>query len=406
MILLWALFFARSVRCNAEFYLHVWGMEYYNFESVNNYKSNCIGHEIFLGIKIPTYNKWKMYLKKQASNFIMLIGFLVTISVNLVIFYLEELSDNLGNDSTLKTLLDSSYGNYVFPLIFYLARKLLSNLQDHFKNLAMKCEDYSTYSAEQREGAKKDIVFEFFNYYFSLYYIAFFKQYYGLCQDNSCFDELGNQLFTLIFCDIVNDMISLIWLLIFKKDKEKSLRVSYMSNYQKSASETENKDENLKNQFACSKIEYYIRKEYKCNNLFDEYKEILLIFGYVVQFGSSSPMCFIFAFAHAYISRFGDAIKMIRLQYVKFFDGTKGLGIVFNILKIYTMIGFISNVLILFFTHGSNMNLDITHKFTWVLVIQNLVLFLNFFLAIDTNPDWLNYKEKIEFNYNYEFTKK
>ena len=53
-------------------------------------------------------------------------------------------------------------------------------------------------------------IFEFFNYYFNLYYIAFIKHYYGTCISNDCHLELGDQLIIIIICDLIATIINVL----------------------------------------------------------------------------------------------------------------------------------------------------------------------------------------------------
>ena len=48
---------------------------------------------------------------------------------------------------------------------------------------------------------KKKLIFEFFNYYFNLYYIAFFKKHFEKCLYDNCYKELEEQLVMIVISD-------------------------------------------------------------------------------------------------------------------------------------------------------------------------------------------------------------
>jgi len=372
-------------------------MDNYNFEKSNNFQSKSKEFTIFLGLKIPKFNKWNLIWKKLISNLIMLVCFFVTIMIYLSLFYIENLVTIFKNDDLFSTsfksiLMESYVGNYIAPLVFYIAREIISNIQRRITKKLTDWEDHISVQSYQSEMATKKIVFEFFNYYFNLYFIAFIKQFYNLCKNDSCFDELGSQVFFLIQISIIVDLTKIFWLLVFRSNKEKEIKKNLYNELEK---------EHLEN--GSKKMDFYIRKEYKADNVFDEYFEILLIFGYIVQFGCSHPLSFLFVFIHAYFARISDTIKLVKLQNVRIIDGTQGLGKVNDFIRILTMIGLITNVLIIFFTNGSHVGVDLAHKFIWVLLLQNTINFSNYFLSFNTNPSWFKYKEKIEINYINKF---
>ena len=398
-LLTWAFLLNRAIKCNEQFFLYSCGMDNYNFEKSNNFQSKCEKTVVFLGMKIPKFSYWSVYYKRLISHFIMLLCLIVTIALNLLLFYIDDSivaikTDLLAMNSTLMTIMVNSM-EYIIPLLFYLLRTLLSSWRGRIVKKLTHWEDHTSVEYYHRAIAGKNIVFEFFNYYFNLYYIAFFKQYYDLCENGSCFQELGNQLFWLIFWNIVADLIKIFWLIVIKFKRQSQFVARHFHEMKKQG--------HLSN--GSHKLNFYTKKEYKDDNVFNEYFDILLIFGYVVQFGASSPLCFLFAFVHSYFARICSSIKLIKLEYVRIIDGCDGLGLVYEFINIMTMIGLTTNVLVIFFTDGSHFQIDIIQKFFLVIILQNLIHFSTYFLNFDTNPVWFKYKDKIDVHYIEKFVK-
>jgi hypothetical protein len=149
----------------------------------------------------------------------------------------------------------------------------------------------------------KKLTLEFFNYYFNLYYIAFVKRYYESCIAGDCAIELSMQLRNLIFLNLLfSDSVKLFWYAIHKKNMVNKLEKS-----------VKKIDENNKS----SKIIYHTRETYERDDFSDEFREVLLSYGYIIQFGCASPFCFVMAFVQVIIGRIVDVIKVSKLQYVR-----------------------------------------------------------------------------------------
>lgn len=136
------------------------------------------------------------------------------------------------------------------------------------------------------------------NYYFNLYYTAFIKPLYQPCVYNDCRSEIGQQINIMFAIFIVQDIYSFIK--IQKKVITKSERIFTFETEQKS-----------------SKKEYYYRNKYS-NSVNDEYMQIILVFGYIIQFGAASPICLLIGFIHGLIARYTDTVKFCSLIHVNF----------------------------------------------------------------------------------------
>jgi hypothetical protein len=141
------------------------------------------------------------------------------------------------------------------------------------------------------------VCFEMVNYYFNLYYTAFIKPLYQPCVYNDCRAEIGQQINIMFIIFILEDYYSFV--LSQRKVKEKSEKVLKF---------TGNKS---------SKQEYFYREKY-ANSVQEEYMQIILVFGYIIQFGAASPICLLVGFVHGMLARYTDSFKFIKFVHVNF----------------------------------------------------------------------------------------
>lgn len=66
-----------------------------------------------------------------------------------------------------------------------------------------------------------------------------------------------------------------------------------------------------------SKSHLYYKEQYG-SSLRDEYIQIILSYGYIIQFCSSNPISLIFAFLHAMLARYIDISKFLKIYFINF----------------------------------------------------------------------------------------
>ena len=80
-------------------------------------------------------------------------------------------------------------------------------------------------------------------------------------------------------------------------------------------------------------------------------------------------------------------------------DGSKGIGVINKLIKIFVFIGIISNSLLTFFTSSK---LSMMHKsYKWMILFgfENLFVFFLFFVNFSMLPMWYDYLDKIKMNH-------
>jgi hypothetical protein len=238
----------------------------------------------------------------------------------------------------------------------------------------------------------KTLIFEFFNYYFNLYYIAFYKSQTGSCPMNDCYTLLAKQLTGLLLSAVIVDTGKLIYNAKYQIEKTKQFENNLKN------------DNNLKN--TSTKFIYYTRTEYENTDTSAEVMEIILNFGYIIQFGASSPVCFSIALLQTMFMRFLDSVKFSKLQYVRNIRQSQGIGVYMDVLKLITILGLVTNCCIIFFTNPKFMSIDLSRKLLSFIILENIIIVIMMATSNGSNdlPLWFKFKDKIEGAYLNKYT--
>jgi len=388
LLMFWGNTFIQSWTATQKFINYSWGMDSYKAEYSD---SNLTGTTLnYLDVKIPSVSKFKMYIFRILSFSIIVVFIAISIIVNLGIFYVENLHiyvEKLTSIS-IKNAMDRNW-LYIAPTIIYLFREILSYFFGYVVPYVVELEYHYTKKSKQNSIIMKSFFFQFFNYYFIFYYIAFIKKYYSTCVFDDCYEELSITVKMILFLTILGDLFDLLILLFVKKN--------YGKIKQKSETEFEEQNHNpifLKN----DKYLYLIKNLYEGESITIEYISIIMNYGYIIQFGSVSPLCFFLAMVQGMISRIFDAIKFGNIYYIGFIEGSNGIEIFNKILKILTFFGFTSSILINIFTNTQYALLDNTTKWILAFIFENFCVFVLFFWKIDFLPSWFCFKDKIKAN--------
>lgn len=135
------------------------------------------------------------------------------------------------------------------------------------------------------------------NYYFNLYYTAFIKSSYQPCVYNDCRTEIGQQINIMFAIFIMEDLYGFLQTKEEVSEKKKNVKPFIGNN--------------------SSKKEYYYRNRY-ANSVQEEYMQIILVFGYIIQFGAASPICLLVGFLHGMLARYTDSKKFTEFVHVNF----------------------------------------------------------------------------------------
>ena len=378
LIVLWGNYYLKSWKNREKMLCFMFGMENYKLERPNeilNSKTINEDLEIFLSVKIPVYDPLKSLIHKFIIFIIILISTFSTIIVNIIIFIVEKkISKNYN----------------IFPIIIYLIREISTRIFFKINEYLSTKENYTTQSEYNFSVLVKQILFEFVNYYFNLYYIAFIKKYFDTCLYNDCFIELGNQLTMIILSDFCYHIIQFSYNIIFKKKKQKKFEKDYIFN-------KEHKN-------SSRKLIYYTRNEFKIQDLDNLLLEIILNFGYVIQFGITSSLSFFLIFFLTILIRILNTISFKYFVFYQSFKESKGIGIFVNVQTFFQFLGIISNICILLFSNNMYNNyFDIKEKLFIMIIIENFVFLVINIIIYGYLPNWFQYRHQVDVKYYKKF---
>ena len=398
LLIIWGSLYTRSWICNENFYNHIWGMNQYNTKHEELSTGTVRKAFIYLGVKISIRDNFKKTALRIIGYFIMLLMTMLTISVNIFLFYItldpknfyaDKLSLSKSTNST-----NSKSNNEIWiknllrqfsPVLAVLLRTFLSILNYKVVQWVVDFEMYLQASNYYNAYTMKIVLFEFWNYYFYLFYIAYYKKYIEKCEYNDCFDDLGKNLFIILLTSNILNFIEILKPWIFLKKNNIVLEAALKSDSKNNLD---------------SKDKIYLRSDYS-DSLSFEYINIVLNYGYVMLFGIVYPLCFILSIIHVFVQRIVNSNKMLKLHNIHYMHGAKGIGICHKVIKILTFIGIITNTTIIFFTSQDSMNIKGVAGYKWPLVfaIENILAFIFLFAEFDSLPSWFEYADNMRFNY-------
>ncbi len=393
IIILWGHFYVFSWKSYEKVYNTIWGMETFKIETSNLYDDNYskVSYISFLGIKIPVVTKFDIILKKISTIIITLLSICAVVGTNMSVFYLQRIKFRV-NKLFQKNILGQfpvmhRYGEMLIPILIFCIRELLSFAYKKIAKTLTLLERPTDKEEYLNNILKKRLMFEFFNYNYNLYYIAFIKKYFNNCEYDDCFNELAHQL-TII---LISDMISIISMLyyngVYLRDKRKTFEKQIMEKY----IYTKNKSK---------KFKYYTRGEITTEEIQNLCIPIIFNFGYIMQFGVCCPISFVFMLIFILFTRLANGINMIYLKYVKTMSESKGIGIFNKMQSLIIFVSLFTNIGLILYTHNyGNDFLNDKSKFIYFILIENsILLFLKIFKT-SSEPFWYRYRDNIELRY-------
>jgi hypothetical protein len=343
--------------------------------------------EIFMDVKIPLYDFWKNVKRNLLTTLFILTGLFSTIITNLIIFYLKNINIKKKTKGFLLFFnIPHSLWKYITPILIYIVREILSKLFKKLNKFITNEEKFYTRREYKQSKLKKQLFFEFINYYFNLYYIAFIKKFYETCDNNDCFSELNNQLIIILTSDIIVISTKTFYNGIFLRNKIKTFEGNLSEKYKKAHNNS-------------NKFRYYTRHQLKKEDINDMFVPIIYNFGYIIQFGVCAKFSFFFMLILVILRRLTYGISLKYLYYVKTLNDSKGIGIFKDIENIMVFIGSISNLLIIFFTNGHYTQIEFGHKLVIILIAENFIFFCIKLFPIQHFPLWYEFKSKVEMKY-------
>ena len=399
IIILWGFYYVEDWNCFQKFYNQIWGMNIFMGEKSNSFDDNYnkVSYVTFLDLKMEKVDKWQKLLTGFTSFIMLLLLSISIIFINLIVFYIYKLK-KLRKHFFLLIAFSRNFAQYQVPILILIIREIISFfIYDITKYLA-NFENPTDKDKYIEIVTKKRLFLEYINYYFNLYYIAFYKKIRGKCTENNCFSELKNQLMMILITDSVYVLAKLFYKIIFLRRSQKEFENKLMKQYK------DKKDLNEKSKYFSIKFKIYTREEFIEENIQKVIIPIIFHFGYVIQFGACYPLSFIFLLILVIFCRIADAISMINLFYVKTIEVSRGLKNYNKMQNTMLFIGIFTNIGIICYTKGKYFfNINIIYALGLIILIENGILLIFTTFNLVHLPFWFRYLDNIQLRYLKKF---
>ena len=385
-IVLWGNYYYKSWDGQELFYNYIWGMNDYKLirNSVQYFDEHLkLNVEIIMGVKIPMEKPFVDSLINYLLFFMSIFLYILVIICNILIIATSSHKFNIKYKK-LENFLNICW-KYIVPILCFFLREIFSFVGEKWDKWIISHGKKLSKEMRRQIRIKMKMVFEFVNYYFCLYYIAFIKNYFGTCVDNDCHTELGNQLIIIIVCDLLY-MILRILIPVFidfkhRKDIKKKIKdIDYEENYS-------------------NKYYYYTRNKYVYNDMKNNYIKAILYFGYIIQFGASAPMSFSIILIATIINRIILGIALKNIFFAQIFDESIGIDKFKKWIRIISFIGILSNLCCIFYTNNYFHWMSNKRKLICIALTENILLVIIKLFDYDSLPKWFYFRDKIDFTY-------
>ena len=391
IIILWGLYYTEDWNCWQIFYNNIWGIYGYISEKSNLYYENYakVSHIIFLGIKMEKIDNFQIFKNVFISSISLLFFIAIIIFTNIAVFYVYKLKN-------LQKFFIINY-QYQVPILILIIRELLSRMIYKITKTLAHLENPTDKDKYLELVTRKRLILEYINYYFNLYYIAFYHKLAGKCTYENCLSGLKTQLLMLLMADSVLVLIKLFYKSFYLRKAKKSFETTLMKKYNKSDIINDPQSTSIK-------FKIYTREEFSEENTQKIILPVIFHFGYVIQFGACFPISFLFLFILTIFCRITDALSMVNLYYVKTIEASKGLKGYNRMQTRMLFIGVFTNIGIICYTKGKTfLEKDAIKALIIILIIENgIFLFFKIF-NFEHFPFWFRYKGNIKLRYLKKF---
>ena len=399
VMILWGFYYVEDWNCFQVFFNQIWGINVFKGEESNLYDDNYkkINYVTFLGLKMEKVNKFQKFINSFLSFLILLFCSAIIIVINIVVFYLYKMKD-IRKKFYLIMFMYENLAQYQVPVLILFVREIISHYIFKISKYLANLENPTDKEKYMEIKTKKILILEYVNYYFNLYYIAFYKKIKGTCTKNNCSYELKNQLMMILITESIYVLGKLFYKLFFLKKSQKNFESQLMQKIR-----TSRRNVNDQRYFSI-KFKIYTREEFVEEDIQKVIVPVIYDFGYVIQFGACYPISFLFLIILVILCRIVDAISMIILYYVKTIEVSKGLKKYNRMQNILLYIGIFTNLGIICYTKGKEfLDFNIIYSLTLVIAIENGILLIFKTFNFAHLPFWFRYKDNIQLKYLKKF---
>ena len=401
LIIILANIFQKTWKQKEKIFCYFWGMENYsNSEPNNDFKSDQ-SIDFLFRTKIKVMKQSKFIMRNVVSYAIL--GIIIAIRVVSIHFLFSlQRKWNKEHQTVGKlgyAIVSGGISLFMTQLYKFLSRKL-SSWENHKRMIN-----------QHNSLAFKIFLFEFFNNYATLFYIAFYKPYLDIIHNKdkkivskekfNYFLELQIHLYVLLLINFGENIGSLLAPLGFYFYKTK------IKNDKANKEVAANNNSTVKHQMTC----------FQYDNLLIEYMQKIILFGYINLFFVAAPLAPIFIIIILSLEYLLDSYKVSNYLYIANIEGAKGIEIYNNIIKIISFIGIMSNGGLILFTKQYQETNNNTFKYfnlteisgivrspiSIFIVYENIILLLMSFISFNIKPKWFTHLEKYKSIYKEKY---
>jgi hypothetical protein len=371
IITIWSSLFLKIWEQKEKIYNYIWGTD--NSVRHDPINENFIAdskEELIFGYYNIRQKAMKHKIKKVVSVFVLLAMILSIFGITILLFnfkiYLQSKSTS------------EKYLQFVACLIGTLNGLQIKLMKYLYKKIAIKLniwENHYKLKSKESSLALKLILFDFFNNYTSLFYIAFIKPNKEGCINKDCFTEIQTQIYLIFIVFFLFYFLEIMQPIFKSKQIESDLNLIKIQNKQNIIQGRET-----------------IIKLNRVSNMHGEYNDMIILFGFVCFFSVAAPLINVIVFLLVFIARLVDHFKFYHLVRVDFVNGSDGIGKYNKVIKIFIYLGAIFNVSIVLFSKGSNIqeSLNTVFKNKWIIfgIIENILFTLILLVNWNITPSW------------------
>lgn len=381
--ILWGKAFIYQWHQKEELYNYIWGTE--NYKKAQLFQESFVpdGYiPLLMGQKAPYVNKFKRYFRIFVSYIFIFFMMCIVFGLVTIIFKIKSLLIGKFPDRTTE----------IGILIGFLNTIQINVMSGFYQGIAKYFNDKENHRKETGSNAAlaiKLIIYDFFNSYYSIFYIGFIKRSSlfgrkpGKCNgfrgNDSCSEEIEIQLYTIVFIKFIFDFWELGRPILKQKSK--------LMNLSQQLSGTDIVPHSLEHQMICN--------EY--NMVLYEYSEMLINIGYVFLFAGIAPLVPVFIFLLGYLERCFDTYKIFFLERVRIINQSNGIEMYNTIFKTLMYIGLLSNAAFVFFADNYFLPEYTTYtKINIYCVFVFSIFLLSTLLTWNIFPPWFQYLDEIK----------
>ena len=394
LIIIFANLFQKTWMQKEKMFCYFWGMEnYLNNEPNNDFKSD---HSIdfLFGTKIKVMKRNKFIFRNILSYIIL--GMVIIVRL-ISIHFLFSLQRKWNEEYQIKGKLGYAMVSGGISLTMTQIYKFLSRKLSYWENHRNLIDQYNSLTL-------KVFLFEFFNNYATIYYIAFYKPYLDITYNTNniekfnYFSEIQIHLYVLLLINIGENLASFAMPMAY---------YLYQTKFKNNNKKIENdKDYSIKFQMSC----------FKYDNLLIEYMQKIILFGYINLFLVAVPLCPMIIILILILEYILDSYKLVHFIYFNYIGGAKGIEVYNIIIKIISFIGIISNGGLILFTKQIQDNNNTFKNFHFTdlsgimispigifVFFENIILLFTSSISVNIEPKWYKHLEKYKSIYKEKY---